>query len=144
MSDVSARRKTIWAAEQQLGSLRRPLGWLLDQLVRALRWRPRRIVVHGSSMLPTLLPGDRILVLRARHLRVGDVVAVSDPRMPERLLIKRVVSVDELNANVMVAGDNPDASTDSTTFGPVARGAVVGRAVYRYAPSARAARLTRW
>jgi type IV secretory pathway protease TraF len=51
--------------------------------------------------------------------------------------------VVEVNAqgNVMLAGDNPDGSTDSRMFGAVARSAIVGRVVYRYAPAARAGRV---
>ena len=94
-------------------------------------------------MTPTLLPGDRLLVLPARTLRIGDVVAVPDPRQPERLLVKRVVGVDRRTAAVTVAGDNPDASTDSATFGPVARQSVVGRAIYRYHPPERTGRIRR-
>jgi nickel-type superoxide dismutase maturation protease len=94
-------------------------------------------------MVPALFPGDRLLVLPARQLRIGDVVAVPDPRRPDRLLVKRVVGVDQIDASVMVAGDNSEASTDSRTFGPVAPDAVVGRAVYRYVPAERAGRIRR-
>jgi nickel-type superoxide dismutase maturation protease len=92
-------------------------------------------------MVPTLLPGDRLLVVPARRVRIGELVAVSDPRQRDRLLVKRVLSVNEVDATLMVAGDNPEASTDSCTFGPVGRDAVVGRAVYRYLPAGRAGRL---
>jgi nickel-type superoxide dismutase maturation protease len=98
-----------------------------------------RVTVVGGSMLPTLQPGDRLLVLRrGRHLRTGDLVTVTDPRDPSgrRVLVKRVVRASP--AEVEVAGDNPDASTDSRTFGPVARSAVRGWVFYRYAPAARA------
>jgi type IV secretory pathway protease TraF len=37
----------------------------------------------------------------------------------------------------VVEGDNPDKSTDSRVFGPVDQKALMGRAVYRYAPRAR-------
>jgi nickel-type superoxide dismutase maturation protease len=97
--------------------------------------RPRRVVVDGPSMEPTLRRGDRLVVVRRMRLRAGDVVAVRDPGHAPRLLVKRVVarSGDE----VVVAGDNPALSTDSRTFGPVPRRAVVGRVVYRYGPPGR-------
>jgi len=94
--------------------------------------RPRRVQVTGESMRPALLPGDRLLVVRARRLRVGDVVAVSDPRHPARLMVKRVAAVDP--SGVTVVGDDPSASTDSRQFGPVPSALVRGRVVYRYAP----------
>ena len=107
----------------------------------ALLWvvvlvRPRRVVVEGRSMEPTLAPGDRLLVVRASHLRAGDVVAVRDPRGGHRLLVKRVGAI--LEDEVVLRGDNPVASTDSRTFGSVARRAVVGRVVRCYAPAWRA------
>jgi len=106
----------------------------------------RRLEVAGSSMTPTLVAGDRLVVVRlpARWpLRRGDLVALRDPRPGEghRLLVKRVVAAGP--AGVEVAGDHPAASTDSTTFGPVPRPSVVGRAVYRYGPPGRTGRLGR-
>ena len=100
------------------------------------RWRPvSRVEVTGDSMLPTLAPGDRLLVLRGRGARVGDLVAVTDPRQPARTMVKRVASRGA--EGVSVLGDNPAASTDSRTLGPLAPGAVRGRAVYRYFPDDR-------
>lgn len=103
--------------------------------------RPRRVVVHGVSMVPTLAPGDRLVVVRTRRLRRGDVVAVRDPRHTGRLLVKRVAAVGA--GEVVVHGDNPPASTDSRHFGPVPRRDVVGRVVRRYAPATRAGRVER-
>lgn len=96
----------------------------------------RRIVVTGDSMRPTLLPGDRVLALRRRRARAGDLVVVADPRLPSRLLVKRVVAVGPVGFTV--EGDAPAASTDSRAFGPVPE--VWGRVVYRYAPRKRAGR----
>jgi nickel-type superoxide dismutase maturation protease len=105
------------------------------------RWPVRRVAVHGDSMRPALEPGDRLLVVGLGRLRPGDLVAVADPRDPQRIVVKRVSSVD--SGGVTVLGDNPAASTDSRTFGPVARRQVVGRAVYRYWPEARRGRILR-
>jgi hypothetical protein len=52
-----------------------------------------------------------------------------------------VTGVDPRTGLVTVVGDNPDASTDSRVFGPVPRGAVVGRVVYRYGPEGRTGRV---
>ena len=92
-------------------------------------------------MRPALEPGDRLLVLRTAHVRTGDMVALVDPREPDRLVIKRVASCS--SSELMVLGDNPAASTDSRTFGPVSRNALRGRDVYRYFPVERRARLGR-
>jgi nickel-type superoxide dismutase maturation protease len=105
-------------------------------------WPLLRVEVHGDSMRPALEPGDRLLVVRPgflRGLRSGDLVAVADPRQPERTMVKRVAMVG--HADVTVRGDNPAASTDSRTFGPVPRELILGRAVYRYGPEHRRGKL---
>jgi len=96
-----------------------------------------RVAVEGDSMQPTLAAGDRLLLLRWPVVRPGDLVAVRDPR-DGRLLVKRVTAVDRGRRHVTVEGDNREASTDSRVFGPVPNAAIAGKAVYRYAPSARA------
>jgi nickel-type superoxide dismutase maturation protease len=106
---------------------------LVTGLIGALSWvRPRRFVVAGDSMLPTLRPGDRLLVARIGHAKQGDIVVVRDPRSASRLICKRVVSADA--RHIVVRGDNPDASTDSRAFGPVPVEWVVGRVLRRYYP----------
>jgi nickel-type superoxide dismutase maturation protease len=106
-------------------------------------WRTplRRVQVHGDSMRPALEAGDRLLVV-ARRPRPGDVVAVVDPRDEERVMVKRVSAIDPGDGGITVLGDNPAASTDSRTFGPVRSDHVLGRVVYRYWPAERRGRLT--
>ncbi len=83
-------------------------------------------------MAPAFAPGDRLLVSRWARWGPGSVVALPDPRLPGRMLIKRVHSVGP--DGIEVRGDNEEASTDSRTFGPVAPSRVTGRVIYRYAP----------
>jgi nickel-type superoxide dismutase maturation protease len=104
----------------------------------------RRVAVEGPSMVPTFEPGDRLLVVRLPRrwpVRPGDVVALADPRAPERLLVKRVAAAEA--GLVTLVGDNPLESTDSRDFGPVERTEVWGRVSYRYAPAGRAGRVRR-
>ena len=111
-----------------------------------------RLQVTGESMVPTLLPGDRVVVFHGLGplrpaIRVGHLVAVVDPRAADRIIIKRVTAVD--GGRVSVRGDNESASTDSRHFGPVQAGAIRGRVIYRYHPEDRRGRLpdrpgTRW
>ena len=54
----------------------------------------RRAVVTGDSMLPAFQPGDRIVLGPAWRVRPGQIVGLADPRRPERLLVKRVRSID--------------------------------------------------
>jgi nickel-type superoxide dismutase maturation protease len=98
----------------------------------------RRVEADGDSMLPTLRPGDRLLVVTAWRVRPGQLVAVEDPRRRGRLMVKRVRSVQ--GGTLDVRGDNEEASTDSRHFGLVPRARVLGRVVYRYAPPERAGR----
>ncbi len=115
------------------------LACLAGTLVLARR--ARRMVVHGNSMEPTLLDGDRVLLWRTRHLRPGDIVAALDPRDGARPLLKRLVAFEE--GSLWLEGDNAAGSTDSRHFGPVQRRAALGRAVYCYHPPERVGRLVR-
>lgn len=134
--------------------LRLPGGTLLAALLAAggawgLWLRPLRVEVHGTSMAPTLLPGDRLLAVRARRYAVGDLVVLGDPREPTRQIVKRLaalpsrsVGLGELRVEagpgeVVVLGDNPDGSTDSRVLGPVRLEHITGRCVYRYSPAHR-------
>ena len=110
-------------------------------------------VIAGSSMVPTLLPGDRVLVDRmiyagglpspfARLLPVreparGDVVLARSPDDHRSALVKRCVALagDRIDpvavpaGTVWLEGDHRAASRDSRAFGPVARRFVSGRVV---------------
>jgi nickel-type superoxide dismutase maturation protease len=116
------RRGLVWVALGLLGA------------VAARRWLDV-VEVRGRSMAPALLPGDRLIVVRARP-RPGDVVLAPDPRAPARELIKRVDSIE--GSGVQLRGDNPAASTDARAFGAVPAACIEWRAVGRYWPLHRA------
>jgi nickel-type superoxide dismutase maturation protease len=104
----------------------------------------RRVVdvveVRGRSMLPTLRPGDRLIVVRTgRPTRVGDVVLAMDPRDAARELVKRVAAVGP--DGVMLHGDNRALSTDARTFGSLPAAAIRWRVVGRCWPLDRIGRL---
>ncbi len=111
---------------------------------RIVRSWPHRVAVDGRSMVPTLSPGDWLLVdplaYRDRGPAVGDIVVAPDPREPGRLLVKRVGGV-ATDGSLELRGDAPDASTDSRAFGPLPPSAVTGRAWARYWPLTRMGRL---
>ena len=96
-----------------------------------------RVTVEGASMEPSLATGDRLVLVPAMRLRPGHIVALSDPRRPGHLLVKRIKSLDHRSKLIWLEGDNPTQCTDSRTFGAVRSQAVRGRAVYRYAPAGR-------
>lgn len=106
----------------------------LAGVLAARRWLDV-VEVRGRSMAPALLPGDRLLVVRAPP-RSGDVVLAMDPREPSRELIKRVAAVDR--NGIHLRGDNEAASTDARVFGAVPHVDVRWRAVLRYWPIERA------
>ena len=113
------------------------------------RWRPFPVEVAGTSMRPTLEPGDWAFAVRVRRVRRGDVVVVEHPERPGFELVKRVVHVagdvtpdgSELVDEVWVEGDEPEASSDSSRFGPVPVGLVRGAVRLVWWPPGRLRRL---
>ena len=97
-----------------------------------------RYAVEGPSMEPAYHEGDRVLVNRLsyhrREPKIGDVVVLQDPEREGHTLIKRITAVleDGTGVRYVVTGDNPDASRDSRTFGPVPRATLIGPVVMRY------------
>ena len=91
-----------------------------------------RAVVTGSSMAPTLLPGDQVLVRYPGRRRPGDTVVVALPRRP--LGVKRLIR--RTAAGWWIEGDaaGATASADSRVFGSVLEEEVLGRVVWRYWP----------
>ncbi|RJL33447.1 S26 family signal peptidase [Bailinhaonella thermotolerans] len=117
---------------------------VLAAAVLALLWWARRrylvITVRGRSMIPTLNPGDLVLVRRAgaARLRRGQLVVLRSPALPyatdedrNGLMIKRLAALPgeppprevapgdhAVPAGHLVAlGDNPPASLDSRQVG---------------------------
>ena len=92
-------------------------------------------------MHPTLEPGDWLLAdpdaYAVASPGVGDLVLVPDPRLPERLLVKRVAEVHDGGRELFVTGDAGASSTDSRAFGSVATSTVAGRPWFCYWPPRR-------
>ena len=111
------------------------------------------VTVRGSSMAPSLLPGDRVLVLRrwaTRRLKRGDVVVARVSLPPgERLLIKRIGALGGDRAvsqnrelilsdrEVFLVGDHREASFDSRQYGAFLIDGVIGRSIHHF-PARRA------
>jgi hypothetical protein len=115
--------------------------------VRAVNRSLRR--VRGSSMRPTLQPGDLVLVVPISPRsgpRVGQVVLARDPRQRRRETVKRVVATAGQPADlaglpelvpaacVALAGDAHAQSTDSRHYGAVPVHLLSGRVVLRIWP----------
>ena len=127
--------------------------------VTLIRRRYLVITVEGTSMTPTLVEGDRVLVRRARSAQVaaGELVVATSPtggrwdgmRLPE-WLIKRAAAVQgepvprlgapalhSLSGDtvpvgcVVLVGDNPEESLDSRACGYFRDEQIVGVVVRR-------------
>ena len=89
----------------------------------------RAVLVEGPSMLPTLHPGDCLLVRRPRRVRAGALVVARFPTRPGLLVVKRAVRPE--GDLWWVEGDNPVVTDDSRRYGPAE---VVGVVLLRYWP----------
>lgn len=106
-----------------------------------MSWPFGTVAVDGPSMLPTLRPGDYLMVRRGAPVRVGDVVVARFPARPGLLVVKRVRAA--AGTGWWLEGDNPDPgqSDDSRRYGPVPARDVVARVVARYWPPRSAGRV---
>ena len=64
--------------------------------------------MQGPSMVPTLRPGDWLLVCPGARIRPGDIVVARFRSRPELLVVKRAVSPRD--GGWLVASDNPFAA----------------------------------
>ncbi len=125
---------------------------VIYQLIAFLR--AQRFVVRGESMMPTIFPGERVLVdtlaYRWEPPRCDDIVLARHPERPGLVMLKRIaaVPVDVVEGRTLgeddywLLGDTPEFSTDSRELGPVRRGDVIGRAWWVYWPASAVRRLT--
>ncbi len=117
-----------------------PRGRVRAVVARSMRSWEARVAIEGPSMEPTVMAGDWLLVdpdaYALRPPAAGELVLAPDPRQDDRLLIKRVESVDP-DGWLRLAGDEPERSTDSRVFGAVDPASVVGAPWFRYWPPTR-------
>ncbi|MEV5241411.1 nickel-type superoxide dismutase maturation protease [Streptomyces cinnamoneus] len=85
--------------------------------------------VYNPSMVPTLNPGDQLVVRYGAVVRPGDVVVMRHPFRQDLLIVKR--AVERREGGWWVTGDNPLVENDSREFGTVPDEFVVARAWVR-------------
>ncbi|MGI9605176.1 MAG: nickel-type superoxide dismutase maturation protease [Acidimicrobiales bacterium] len=105
-------------------------------LVRWAMRRRQRFVVAGSSMQPTIEPGDVVLVdttaYRAAIPANDDVVVLRHPRNDELAIVKRVHYVDDFGRTYLLSDNNSEIDAeDSRRFGLVEPHNLVGRVTSR-------------
>lgn len=87
-------------------------------------------MVKEQSMEPFCQEGDFVLVNRMSYLfshpKIGQLVALKDPRDFSRNILKRIIAIR--NSFAWVEGDNKEKSTDSRDFGWVSAKALLGQA----------------
>lgn len=88
--------------------------------------------VYNPSMVPTLRPGDQLVVRYGAVVRPGDVVVLRHPFRQDLLIVKR--AVERRDGGWWVRGDNPYVENDSREFGVVPDELVVARAWLRVRP----------
>ncbi|HEY2640088.1 MAG TPA: nickel-type superoxide dismutase maturation protease [Streptosporangiaceae bacterium] len=96
-----------------------------------MRWPLWRVAVVEPSMVPTVYPGDWLLVWRGGRIRPGQLVVARHPGKPDLLLIKRAAR--KLQNGWWLESDSTAAGmVDSRVFGPVPPEFIEGRVVGRY------------
>ncbi len=105
-------------------------------LARVVRSWPNRVAVFGHSMEPTLRAGDWLLVdpeaFITRLPAPGELCVAHDPRVPQRLIVKRATWVTGSTATL--ASDHPAHVAADEAIGPVAAAEIVGQPWLRYWP----------
>ena len=85
--------------------------------------------VVGKSMEGTIKEGDLITFKKLNpkniDLEIGDIVVAFDPRMKNKLIIKRIHLIHQNKFDLR--GDNHTSSTDSRVFGLIELDLIIGK-----------------
>jgi phage repressor protein C with HTH and peptisase S24 domain len=86
-------------------------------------------VVSGLSMIPTLAPGERLLIRHDGPMVLGDLVIFKRGNQYD---IKRIIRIEA--DGIFAQGDNDLVSTDSRSYGLIPFDDVLGTVTYRLWP----------
>lgn len=91
-----------------------------------------RFRILGHSMVPSLLPGDEILVSNLPYLfrkpQVNDIVVLEHPGKNKRF-VKRITKIQK--DMYLFEGDNTNDSYDSRSFGMKSRKVIKGKMIIK-------------
>ena len=82
--------------------------------------------VEGDSMFPSLKNGDLVLINPDFEPKIGDIVLAAHPFKKSVKIIKRIKEITAENRYFLI-GDNPTESTDSRSFGTIAKKDILGK-----------------
>lgn len=91
--------------------------------------RYRMAVVSGLSMIPTLAPGERLLVRSDGPMVLGDIVVFQHESQFD---VKRVIRIE--SDGIFVKGDNDLVSEYSPTYSLIPYDDILGTVTYRIWP----------
>lgn len=93
--------------------------------------RRRRFKVTGESMMPSLQPGEQILIApyiyRQQLPQLGDIIVTTHPQQKQLMIVKRITRINE-DGSYFVTGDNLAASNDSRHWGTIKLTDIIGKA----------------
>lgn len=91
------------------------------------------VKVIGNSMLPTLRPGDFLMIRIGSGFDIGDLVAAKLDGLADQIVVKRIVDFND--HAYWLSGDNVRESNDSRKFGWVKPDQIIGKVTFKYWPS---------
>jgi len=99
--------------------------WLLRQRMR--------MQVTGESMLPTVEPGDIVLIDTKAYLKstpqISDIVLARHP-YKDLSIIKRITDITP-EGRLILRSDNPQVGSDSRQFGTISPQRLIGKVTCR-------------
>ena len=84
-------------------------------------------------MLPTLSPGDFLMIRIGAGFEIGDLVAAKVDGLVDQMVVKRIVDFND--HAYWLSGDNIRESDDSRKFGWVEKDQIIGKVILKYWPS---------
>jgi nickel-type superoxide dismutase maturation protease len=102
-----------------------PLINLFEKILFFLGWR-EIFLVEGDSMFPTLKDGDFVLINPYAEPKTGNIVLAQHPFKQSVKIVKRLKEITA-EGRFFLVGDNLPESTDSRSFGAIARKDILGK-----------------